>query len=302
MYEEKDSFDARPVVEKLSRLLIATANKLEREWPSHYRSVEGARIVFFTRIRIAINTHQAIMYLVATSPKDPLRDPRFVLVVPMLVRSLYEELITIVYLLHDIPNYIPYLFRSGYKERWLELQFRLKYHDEPAWEESTAELREHMEREAEALKLTPSEVEDPDNAFGRWPQPPKVLSILKKHHPRSSAIDFVEYMNDWVYRKLSGQTHLDRSGLMRRGIHFSNEQAKIQFGEDWESQLKDQLDRYCQEQMYLMWSILLSIVSEVEAHFHYELKERAVELWQILIKHSDYSAEFFRRRYQSLLR
>jgi hypothetical protein len=159
-----------------------------------------------------------------------------------------------------------------------------------------------MQLEAEALKLTPDEIEDPDNAFSRWPQPPKILGILRKRHPNSSAINFVQYMNDWVYRNLSGQTHLDRSGLMRRGIHFSNEQARIQFGEDWEAQLKDQLDRYCQEQMYLMWSILLSIASEVEAHFHYELKERVLELWQILTKHSDYSAEFFQRRYQRLLR
>ena len=52
----------------------------------------------------------------------------------------------------------------------------------------------------------------------------------------------------------------------------------------------------------LTWSILLSIASEIEAHFHYDLKERALDLWQTLIKHSDYSAEFFQRRDEKLLR
>ena len=303
MYEEKAAFNARSLVEKLPRLLIATANKLEREWPGHYRSVDSARVVFFTRIRIAINTHQTIMYLVATSPKDPHRDPRFALSVPMLVRSLYEELLTIIFLLHDIPNYIPLLFKSGYKERWLELQFQLKNHGhEAAWQESIEGLKEQMKREADIMQLTPQQIADPDNSFRRWPQPPAMLSILRKQHPKSSAIPFIEYMNDWIYRKLSGQTHLDRSGLIMRGIHFSNEQARLQFGENWEVALKEQLDRYLQEQLYFMWSILLSIASEVEAHFHYELRERALELWQLLIKHSDYSMEFFQRRYEKLLR
>ncbi|MCA1601623.1 MAG: hypothetical protein LC776_08270, partial [Acidobacteria bacterium] len=173
MYEEKGVLNAGPVSDKLVRLLIATANKLEREWPNDYRTVDSARVVFFTRVRIATNTHQAIMYLVATSPKDPHRDPRFALATPMLVRSLYEELITFIFLLHDVPNYIPYLFRTGYKERWLELQFQLKYYaSDPAWQETIAGLKAQMAREAKVLGLTSQEIADPDNSFRRWPQPP----------------------------------------------------------------------------------------------------------------------------------
>jgi hypothetical protein len=302
MYEEKQPIDTRELLAKLPLLLIATANKLEREWPSHYRTVDSARLIFFTRIRIAVNTHQSIMYLIATSPKDPHRDPKFVLSIPMLVRSLYEELVTIIFLLHDIPNYIPYLFKTGYKERWLELQFRQKYYErDPAWKEPIERLKKQMALEAQVLGLTPAQIADPDNSFGRWPQPPKMLSIIRRNHPNSSAITFVEYLNDWVYRFLSGQTHLDLSALTRKGIHFSNEQARIQFGETWEAEIKAQLDRYTQEQMYLTWAILVSIASEVEAHFRFGLKERAVMLWQLLTKHSDYSAEFFNRRYQKLL-
>lgn len=207
------------------------------------------------------------------------------------------------FLLHDVPNYIPYLFKSGYKERWLELQFQLKYYaTDPAWRETIAGLKEQMRREVDVLGLTPQQIADPDNSFRRWPQPPTMLTILRKQHPKSSAIPFIDFLNDWVYRKLSGQTHLDLSSLMRKGIHFSNEQAGLHFGAEWENRLKEQLDRYCQEQMYLMWSILLSIASEIEAHFHYDLKERALDLWQTLNKYSDYSAEFFQRRYGSLLR
>lgn len=303
MYEEKAAFNARSLVEKLPRLLIATANKLEREWPGHYRSVDSARVVFYTRVRIAINTHQAIMYLVATSPKDPLRNPKFALVTPMLIRPLYEELVTIIFLLHDIPNYIPYLFKTGYKERWLELQFQLKHHGhDPAWQDTIKGLKEQMKREADVMQLTPQQIADPDNSFRRWPQPPAMLTMLRKQHPNSTAIPFVEYINDWMYRKLSGQTHLNLSGLTRSGIHFSSDQARIHFGDNQEAALKEQLDRFLQEQLYFMWSILLSIASEIEAHFHYDLKERALELWHMLNKHSDYSLELFQRRYEKLLR
>jgi hypothetical protein len=302
MYEKKDIFDARLIQEPLAKILAATANKLEREWPTRYQLIDSARVVFFTRIRIAMNTYQAIMYLVATSPKDPLRDPRFVLVTPMLVRSLFEELITIVFLLHDVSTYIPYLFKTGYKERWLDLQFRLNYHAaEPEWQESINRLKDQMTREAAVLQLTPREIADPDNSFGRWPQPPKMLSMLQKQHPTSPAIPFIKYMNDWIYRKLSGQTHLDRSGLIQKGIHFSRDDAKLQFGDEWERKLEEELAEYCTEQMHLTWAILLSIATEIEAHFRYELKERALFIWHSLIPYSDYSAEFFQRRYQQLL-
>ena len=128
-----------------------------------------------------------------------------------------------------------------------------------------------------------------------------MLSKLKKHHPASSAIDFIEEINAWMYRKLSGQTHLDLTGLIKRGVHFSNEQAKLKFGDDWEAELKNNLEYYRREQIHMMWTLLLSIASEIEAHFNYDLKERAKFIWEILSEYSDIAKDFYNDRYKDLL-
>lgn len=295
-------FDPNIIHERFEKLLVSIANLLEREWPARYQHVDSARLIFFVRVRIAMNTYSAIMYLCADTPRDPHRRPKFVLAIPPLVRSLYEELITIIFLLHDIPSYIPYLFRTAYKERWLELDYSLKYHPfDPDWVEYIASLRRQMAVEAVTYKLTPKEIADPENTLGRWPQPPKMLSILKKQHPNSSAINFIEDVNAWMYRKLSGQTHLDMAGLTKRGIHFAKEQAKHQFGDEWEAELEKHLDYYRREQIFMMWTLLLSIASEIEAHFNYDLKDRARFIWQVLIEYSDISKDFYENRYKDLL-
>jgi hypothetical protein len=294
--------DVKLIQERLETLLVATANKLEREWPTRYEHVNSARIIFVVRIRIAINTYSAIMYLCADTPRDPLRNPRFVLAVAPLVRSLFEELITIIFLLHDIPKYIPYLFKTGYKERWLELDYALKYHPfDPNWVQYISDLRTQMAAAAAAYNLTPKEVADPDNTLGRWPQPPKMLTMLKKQHPTSKAIDFIEDVNSWMYRKLSGQTHLDMAGLTKRGIHFSRIEAERMFGDEWEAKLDQHLDYYRREQIFIMWTLLLSIASEIEAHFGYDLGERAKFIWRVLIEYSDISKDFYNNRYNELL-
>ena len=166
--KEKGQFNPKIIQDPLEMLLVATANKLEREWPFRYQHVDSARVIFFTRVRIAISTYSAILYLCADSPKDPLRDPRFALAVPALVRSLFEELITIIFLVHDIPKYIPYLFKTGYKEDWLELQYCLKYKaSDPEWSQYINDIRNRMALKATAYKLTPREIADPDNTIGR---------------------------------------------------------------------------------------------------------------------------------------
>src|SRR5687767_4146977 len=107
--KEKGQLDYQKYGEDLARLFEATANLLEREWPTRYKDIDSARTVFFQSVRIAINTFHTIMFISADIPKDPLRKPAFALSLAPLTRTLFEQLITFVFMIEDIPTYIPWL-------------------------------------------------------------------------------------------------------------------------------------------------------------------------------------------------
>src|SRR6266478_6540973 len=101
--KEKGELDYRKYGDDISRLFEATANLLEREWPAKYKHIDSARTIFFQSVRIAINTFYTIMFISADIPKDPLRKPAFALSLAPLTRTLFEQLITFLFMLEDIP-------------------------------------------------------------------------------------------------------------------------------------------------------------------------------------------------------
>src|SRR5947207_483492 len=132
--KEGEGLNYRVVKKDLLELFEATANNLERQWDARYANVNSARTIFTFLIRIATNTYQTIVYTCADSPEDAHRKPEFVLSVAPMVRSLFEQLVMILFLLEDIPNYTEFLFKTGYGERRTELEHVLKYHGAlPEW-------------------------------------------------------------------------------------------------------------------------------------------------------------------------
>ena len=55
------------------------------------------------------------------------------------------------------------------------------------------------------------------------------------------------------------------------------------------------------EMVWTMLSLLLSIVSEIEGHFHFGLSTRAKYLWVIFEQNSDLAKEFYKARYEAML-
>ncbi|HYX72752.1 MAG TPA: hypothetical protein VE732_08275, partial [Nitrososphaera sp.] len=264
--------------------------------------VYDARITFFQSLRVAINTFNTIMFICADVPNDPGRRKVYSLSLPPLTRTLFEQLIAFRFLMEDIPTYIPWLFKTGYTEHRIELKHSLKYHSsDPNWTSYIKHLNRQLSIEEKAMKLKADEIRNPRKNIGRWPTPGQMLDKLRKEHPTSSAIDFIEYINSWLYRELSGQTHLNVSGLTNRGIHFSIDDAKMLFGDDWEEKRNEQLEIYRQKQVWIAITIMLAIISEIEAHFNYELNQRARYLWTLLIEYSDIAKDFWEKRYSTLL-
>lgn len=243
--KEKGALDYQKYGVDLARLFEATANLLEREWPAKYKQIDSARVVFFQSVRIAINTFNTIMFISADTPKDPHRKPAFALSLAPLTRTLFEQLITFVFMIEDIPTYIPWLFKTGYTEYRTELKHCLEYHGTATeWQPYINGLRAQIARVEKESRLTAEEIEDSWKSIGQWPTPGRMLNKLYSEHKTSQAIPFIKYVNSWLYRELSGQTHLNATGVTMRGSFLDEKIAEHILGEDWEEKLKDRLLSY----------------------------------------------------------
>jgi hypothetical protein len=220
------------IQDQLTTLLKFVSNKLERE--PRYQHVDSAPQLFLQEFRNAFNTFHTIFFLCADTPKDPLRLKRFALSVSPLTRTLFEQLILFVFLLEDVPNFVPWLFKTGYTETRIELDHCKKYHArKPRWRKYIAELKKKIAHAEVTYQLTPREIKAPRETIGRGPTPGGLLSVLRNNRPRSKAIPHMEYVLSWLYRELSGQSHLNVLELAKRGVLFSTDDAKDKFGADW---------------------------------------------------------------------
>jgi hypothetical protein len=300
--KEKGELDYQKYGDDLTRLFEATANLLEREWPSKYRHIDSARTVFFQSIRIAINTFHTIMFISADIPKDPHRRPAFALSLAPLTRTLFEQLITFVFMIEDIPTYIPWLFKTGYTEYRIQLDHCLQYHGQAAeWQSYLDALKKQIAILEQTSNLTADEIAYPRKNIGRWPTPGGMLHKLKREHNTSSSIPFIEYVNSWLYRELSAQTHLNADGITSRGVFFDRKISEHILGSDWEEKQNEFLLAYRLNQIYIAITLMLSIASEIEGHFHFGRNEKARYLWGVFVQHSDITKEFWEARYSALL-
>jgi hypothetical protein len=120
--KERGELDYRKVKDDLLKLFEAIANKLEREWDPRYIKVDSARTTFFQSMRIAMNTFNTIMFIADDISQDHTRKPSYALSLPPLTRTLFEQLIIFLFLLEDIPTYIPWMYKTAYTENRIQLE------------------------------------------------------------------------------------------------------------------------------------------------------------------------------------
>jgi len=286
----------------LEELLEASANFLERQWPNKYQIVDSARVIFYTRMRLVINTYSSIMWLTADIPADP-RRKYLVLATPPLIRSLFEELMYLIFVFHDLPALMQSFAMTNYTELALEINHAERFHHtKPEWSQYISDSKKRLEGLGVKLKLSPKQAENPKSEIGRWPTPGRMIRIVKERWPDSTNIEFMEYIQSWLYRTLSGDTHLSFHGVVRRGSFYATKETRESLGiEDAKIKEAERYESFKMEMIWTMVSLLLSIVSEIEIHFQFGLAARAKYLWVIFEQHSDLAKEFYKSRYQQNL-
>ena len=107
--------DFKVIGQRLDEALEALKNLIDRDWPRQY-AIPGARALFLTMIKVAINTYQSIRFLAADSPKDSAPPLEFALSIPPLTRSLLDQLFAVVFLTEDPTTRTSWYYKGGWRE------------------------------------------------------------------------------------------------------------------------------------------------------------------------------------------
>lgn len=282
---------------ELRNLLTATANKLDREWPRSQNPY--AQLMPLSLILTATNVYNAMIYLCADTPKNPLRKPEYALVLPSLSRVVLEALLTLVFTLDDLKARTERYHRSGWRDSLEELdRIRTRYGSDPSWQGYISELETLLQGFKDELKITDDDakktsdkrIKEKEKPIKRWPP----LREMKQEKELSSDRRvFLEYLQDWFYRELSQDAHLSFRGLVRSsGYLLSQMKRENDPGEMAQRKGKS----ICTTVV-----LLLSLMSEIEVEFSFGLDKRLRDVWDIINSVFPQGQEIYDMRYADIL-
>jgi hypothetical protein len=270
----------------LDEALEALKQRIDREWPNNLATIPGARVLFLTMVKVAINTYQSILFLAADIPKEDSPPLEFALSIPPLTRSLLDQLFATIFLAEDLNKRTQWYYKSGWREaRETYDRYKAKYGKDSKW----AEWLELNGKFLESIRTEwgVSEKEAADlRRIKYWPIPSKMKEKAKDRV-------FLKYLDDWFYKTLSQDAHLSFPGLVHRGSALL---LKPGSGER-----KEQLARRKSVAVATTITIMLALASEMEHHLRFGSQERLIYVWNVLIKYWEEAEELYKMRYEQFL-
>lgn len=296
MGQEPLSLDFAVIQQPLDSLLLAIENKIEREWPTHLRNIQGAQKLFWLTLKTANITYRSIRFLCADKPPDPSRKLEYCISVSPLNRTILDNLFTLLFVLEDLQARCQWFFKADWRETRIELnRYRSEYGSVPEWQGWLAKVAEHSDTGIRILSLSAAEVAQPSSIPG-WPNPGAMVNYnLSPKSPIPPNRAFLKYLNDWFYADMSQQAHLGGSGLAKRAGYFLYDSSN-------EVERERHLRNYKYAQVGQTVALVLALTSELEAHFHFGLRERALYVWGLVAPVIVVAQELYDKRYSELLK
>lgn len=276
--------------EQLDSAVLATINKVDREWPAKYEDHPRAGVLLESLLRTSENTYRTVRYVVADHPVDPSRKVEFALSVPPLTRTVLDALFTVIFLFEDLPRMTDWYYKSGWRELVEEQErHRERYGQEANWSSWLAEKDQVIAATREQWGVTSKEAADL-KLIKWWPTPGAMKSSSEISQERKQ---YLIYLNDWFYRSLSSQSHMSWPGLAYRSAALLPKQDQ----EDRSWRLSKQ-----KSDVFATTAVLvLALASEVEMELRYGLSERLKYIWGVLSGYYGYARDLYEMRYQSKL-
>jgi hypothetical protein len=133
--DQPPPFDYGAIKEEFHNLLVATGYKLEREGPTRYENAGGGQMILLQLVRLAITTYKTMGFLCADVKDGAVRDPLFALSTPPLNRTILKIIVSVLYLLEDLPRRTELFFRAGWRdEEEMLMKYRERYDGRARWD------------------------------------------------------------------------------------------------------------------------------------------------------------------------
>lgn len=293
--DKPTTIDFKVIGEPLNRLLIAVGNKLSREWPGRYQNVLGARELFVIHLRIAHMSYRSALYLGGDIPADPRRLHEFCVSLPLLNRSILDSLLTVLFLLEDLPNRYAWFRESDWRESRLELdRYLAEYDNLPGWKPFFEDFSKACEVGLALANLSPAQTANP-GALRKWLNPGQMVSYgVSPIAPLPPVHAFMKYLNDFFYIDLSQQSHLGGWGIAKRGGFLIDDIRDLPATEA-------QITKYRHSQVGQSVALVLALASEIELHFNFGLRRDLLFVWNLATPVIVVANEVYQKRYGQLL-
>lgn len=271
--------------DKVSRLLQATGNRLEREWPVARPQHGGAQAAVVGIFMSARNSYSASRYILADTPPNPARRLEYSLAAAPLVRSLVELLGTAVFLFDDLETRPVEFFKGGLRTAIRDTErLRETRGSDPSWAGILEKRDADLARMKVQFALSPIELADPVKELPSWTQLYGLASRLTGERRA-----YLEYLHDWFYQALSLDSHPTWLGLGKALALLGN-------GLDEEDR-KSQLDMVRTKHATASLALVLSLVTEIEREFGFGEMADLKYVWSVLSSWDPDVRDFYSRIY-----
>jgi hypothetical protein len=283
--------DFAVIREPLEKLAAATILNVERALPPEIANALGAPAVLLLLAKSAETMFSTIRYFCAEKPADPARRVSFASSAPPLLRSMLDEIITVIFIGEDIPGRVLWYSKAGWRELREEYDRHVqRYAGKPGWDAWLEKFGKFLDVMQAQFGITAAEAANP-RAIPWWPTPTRMITARTLG---ADAQTFVEYMRDWFYREFSQEDHLSLPGLIRRGSNFLQPPNEVRTENTWKKLRSD----------WVTYAIVLflAFLTEIVLLCKFDLRAQCAYLWGILKEYSPIAAEVFEARYEARLR
>jgi hypothetical protein len=297
--QDGSHLDASTFQKPLQQLAEVLSQKVKREAPKLLPAPGFVAFDLHVLIRQAQHTYDLIFFLNADERRktDCHWRPAYSIVALPLIRNMIDCLYNITAILQNPGHNGPRFRKYGYKKLLKGFdEDQARYGGKPEWDDWIAKGREWVDWDARNHGLTVADA----IAEKEWPTLGK---YIKSPQPGGTFTPHQEFLKTLLYgpwREYSAMAHGSSEGLLRTAVFYVTDSLP----HEERPKLDDGHLRLLSKHIGQAAAILLCIVTELQAHFHFDganIDERIHKMWSVLMP-TFVVRELYSERYEKLMK
>ncbi len=189
----------------------------------------------------------------------------------------------------DFANRVPWYHRSGWRELKERLdRYKTEYGDLPEFQAWIGGYEVMLEAARKEYGITEIHAADL-RRLNYWPTP---YQIIKRHDLSDPNKEFLKYLEDWLYKEPSADSHMTSVSI---ALRLSILLIKKEDGRE------EKLEQIKSDTISMALTLILAIATELNNICNFGRDQKLAYFWGILIEYWREAKGLYMRRYQSML-